>query len=244
MFDIFGFPLNLTNQIKIKARTNENVYDERVKTLGFSNTDAMRAKHLPQLFLRFPKGGDGFKKLFVLYTVSILLASLPDFKIRKTVYSAIANPTSINSFDWCSFTVEILCDTVRRVNGDNRINFVNGCVLVLLVCYCYRFPFRGRDPRSLPLVQHLNEKLLKSRFEVERVVEYSKAIMVLEGLPITHQYTDWCNGIAQEVEDMEGVNPSVTEMPLPDMAGENDEQEVRVQDLPVNEPTADKVVEL
>ena len=121
----------------------------------------MRAKHLPHLFMRYPDGGDEFKKLFVLYAVYILLAPLPDFKIRKTLYSAIFNPALIYSFDWCSFTLDSLCDTVRRVNGDNRINFVNGCVLVLLVCYCYRFSFQRRPyPRSLPLVQHLSEKLL------------------------------------------------------------------------------------
>ena len=173
MFDVFGLLLNPTNQIKIKARTNENDYDEWVKTSGFSNPDAMKAKHLPQLFLRFPNGGGDFKKLFVLYDVSILLAPLPDFKIRKTVYSAIVNPATINSFYWCSFIVESLCDTVRRVNGDHHINLLNGCVLVLLVCYCYRFSFQGRlYPRSLPLVHQLNEKVLKSRFEVERVVGY------------------------------------------------------------------------
>lgn len=87
--------------------------------------------------MRFPDGGDDFKKLIELYFVSILLAPLPDYKIRKTVYSAISNPAMINSFDWCSFTLESLCDTVRRVNGHNRISFVNGCVLVLL-------PFHGR----------------------------------------------------------------------------------------------------
>ena len=143
VLDIFGLPLNLTNQIKIKAPTHENGYDAWVKTLGFPNPDAMRAKHLPHLFTRFPDGGDEFKKLFVLYDVSILLAPFPDFKIRKIVYSAISNPAMINTFDWCSFTLESLCDTVRRVKGDNRINFVNRCVLVLLVCYYYRFPFQG-----------------------------------------------------------------------------------------------------
>ena len=133
--------LNPTNQIKIKAPTHENGYDVWVKTLRFPNPDAMRAKHLPHLFTRFPDGGDDF--LFVLYAVSILLAPLPDFKIKKTLYSAISNAAMISSFDWCSFTLESLCDTVRRVKGDNRINFVNRCVLVLLVCYYYRFPFQG-----------------------------------------------------------------------------------------------------
>ena len=189
----------------------------------------MRAKHLPYLFTRFPDGGDEFKKLFVLYVVSILLAPLSDFKIRKTVYSAISNLVLINSFDWCSFTLESLGDIVRRVNGGKRINFVNGCVLVLLVCYCYRFPFQGRPyPRSLPLVQHLSEKLLKTRFEAERAAGFGKAIITLTGLPITHQYSDWCKGIAQGVDEAEGVNLSVKEMPLPDRAVEIDEQEEHV----------------
>ena len=122
-----------------------------------------------------------------MYAVSILLASLPNFKIRKTVYSAISNLALINSFDWCSFTLDSLCDTVHRVNGDNRINFVNGCVLILLVCYCYIFSFQERPySRSLLLVQYLSAKLLKTRFEAERAAGFEKGIIALEGLPITH----------------------------------------------------------
>ena len=66
VFNIFGLPLNPTNQIKIKARTNENGYNEWVKTIGFPNPNAVRVKHIPHLFSRFPNGGDDFKKLFVL----------------------------------------------------------------------------------------------------------------------------------------------------------------------------------
>ena len=122
------------------------------------------------------------------------------------------------------------------VNGDNHINFVNGCVLVLVVCYCYRFPLQGRPyPRTLPLVQHLSEKFLKTRFEAGRASGFVKAIIALEGLPITHQYNDWCKGIAQGVVDAEGVNPLVEEMPLADRVVEINEQEETVQETPINE---------
>ena len=101
VFDIFGLLLNPTNQIKIKkktTRTNENRYDEWVKIPGFSNPNTLKAKDILHLLLSFPNGGGDFKKLFVLYVVSILLVPLPDFKIRKTFYSTIANFSRINSF--------------------------------------------------------------------------------------------------------------------------------------------------
>ena len=66
--------------------------------------------------------------------------------------------------------------------------------------------------------------------------------MALEGLPITHQYSDWYKGVVQGALDAEGVNPSVEKMTLPDRAVENDEQEVHVQELPVNEPTATRLL--
>lgn len=56
---------------------------------------------------------------------------------------------------------------------------------MVLVCYCYRFTFQGR---ALPLVQNMDEKHLKSRFEIERSIGFGEAIMVLDGLPITQQY--------------------------------------------------------
>ena len=144
-----------------------------------------------------------------------MLAPFPDFKIRKTFYSAVANPSRINFYDWCSFTIDSLCDTVHRVNGDNCINFVNGCVLLLLVCYCYRCSFQGTPyPKYLPLIQHMNEKHLKSRFEVEKVNGYGKSIMVIDGLPITHQYTDRCKMGFQACEAAGDANLSVKEIPL------------------------------
>ena len=62
-----------------------NDYDDYVKTLGFSNPNSMKAKHIIELFLKYPNGGDDFQKLYVLNAISILLALLPNFRIRKAV---------------------------------------------------------------------------------------------------------------------------------------------------------------
>ena len=60
----------------------------------------------------------------------------------------------------------------------------------------------------------MNEKHLKSRLEVQRVFVYGKVIMVLDGLPIAHQYIDCCNGVVQEVDDAKDVNKFVQDFPV------------------------------
>ena len=60
------------------------------------------------LFSRFPDGGDDFKMIFVLYALSVVLATLPDFRLRRSIYPSIANASAIQSLDLCSFVLAII----------------------------------------------------------------------------------------------------------------------------------------
>ncbi|CAO2837969.1 unnamed protein product [Amaranthus hypochondriacus] len=202
VYDILGLPLNPGKQIMCKTKKCENTFDDWLNKLGFQNVEAVKAKNLLALFSRYPEGGDDFKKIFVLYSLCLILAPLPDFRLRRSIYPAIADAATIQSFDWCSFVLDTLCESIRRVNSDNSVKYVNGCVLILLFCYCYRFPYQGKPySRSLPLVKNISEKLMKSRFEVEKAKGFGRGVLVLDGLPITHQYTNWCKRSGDELED-------------------------------------------
>lgn len=83
----------------------------------------------------------------------------------------------------------------------------------------------------------MSDKLLKTRFEAERVAGFGKAIIALEGQPITHQYNDWCREIAQGIADAENVNLSVEEVQLTEKAVEIDDQ-----GMLVNEPISTRLL--
>ena len=60
----------------------------------------------------------------------------------------------ILTLDWCSFVLDLLFDSVDKVQKGGET--VNGCVLILLVAFCYRYPFQGRHcPKSIPLIKYL-----------------------------------------------------------------------------------------
>ena len=87
------------------------------------------------MFPRYPKGGDIFKKLFVVYAAAILLWPLHDFKVRKTFLTLVENVAVIPTHDWCSFVFDLLCDSVDKVQKVGET--VNGCVLILLAAFFY-----------------------------------------------------------------------------------------------------------
>ena len=84
--------------------------------------------------------------------------------------------------------------------SENIIKFVNGYVLMLLVCSCYRFPFYGRPySRALPLVQNMDERHLKSSFEIERSIGFGEAVIVVDGFPVTQQYYISARGLCKRL---------------------------------------------
>ena len=84
-FDIFGLPLNPNKQLITRSKRSENEVDVWLGKLGFNKPELVTSKEILCLFSKFLEGGDDFKKLFVFYSLSILLAPLPDFKLKKSV---------------------------------------------------------------------------------------------------------------------------------------------------------------
>lgn len=72
------------------------------------------AKDILAMLDCYLEGGDDFKKLFVMYSLAILLAPLPDFKLKKYVYPCIVDASKINKYDWCSYVLDNLCDVIER----------------------------------------------------------------------------------------------------------------------------------
>lgn len=89
-----------------------------------------------------------------------------------------------------------LCDVVQC-----SAKFVNGCVAILFVCYCYLFPHQGKPlPQSLPLIRHILDDEIKLRFDQERVTGFGKGIF-RAGFPLTSKYVDWCTTRSGDVEE-------------------------------------------
>ena len=62
---------------------------------------------------------------------------------------------------------------------------MNGCVIVLLVPYCYRLVFKGqRFPKTLPLVKNIFDQMLKIRFYKEREAGFGNGMIQVDGFPI------------------------------------------------------------
>ena len=138
VFDIFGLPLNPNKQLITRSKRSEDKVDVWLGKLGFTKPDSVTLKEILCLFSKFPEGGDDFKKLFVFYSLSILLAPLLDFKLKKSIYPCIDDASVIKTFDWCTYVLDNLCVAVERSS-----KFVNDCVLI----------------------KHLFEEHLKQRFD-------------------------------------------------------------------------------
>ena len=96
--------------------------------------------------------------MFVVYAAVILLRPLSDFKVRKTLLTIVEDVAVIPTHDWCSFVLDLLCDSIDKVQKEGET--VNGCVLILLAVFCYRYPFQGSYyPKSLPLVKHVPDEV-------------------------------------------------------------------------------------
>lgn len=81
-------------------------------------------------------------RFFVVYAVVILLWSLSDFKLRKTLLTFVQDMVVIPTHDRCSFVLDLLCYSIDKVQ--KKCKTVNGCVLILLDAFFYRYRFQGR----------------------------------------------------------------------------------------------------
>ena len=138
--------------------------------MGVGADDELKTHMVLDRFKDYPDGGEVFKQLFVLYVGSTILAPLPEHKIIYNLLPVLEDVNSITPFDWCHYTLSILSSSIARIlKPGSTHSTVNGCVLVLLVAYCYRLVFKGQKfPKTLPLVKNISDQMLKTRFNEER----------------------------------------------------------------------------
>ena len=157
VYGIFGLSLNPSKRLITRSKRADNDVDTWLGKIEFPKLETVKAKEVLAMFNSFLEGGDDFKKLFVLYSLAILLAPLPDFKLKKSIYPCTVDASAINKFDWCSYILDNLCEAIER-----STKFVNGCVLILFVCHCYRYPHQGKSyPDSLHLIKQMLDDQLK-----------------------------------------------------------------------------------
>ncbi|KAK9668806.1 hypothetical protein RND81_13G088200, partial [Saponaria officinalis] len=109
--------------------------------------------------------GDEFKKMFVLYTMSVFLAPTSNYTLDFKLLKTVEDVSNIRNRDWCMYVFEQLVGSVRVFKaGGGRKSFVSGCILVLMLSYLHRIDFKGEvSPHSLPLIKHWDDKKLSER---------------------------------------------------------------------------------
>ncbi|KAK9715502.1 hypothetical protein RND81_06G169000 [Saponaria officinalis] len=140
------------------------------KKFGLENkVEPLQLNLLHSRLMSCEDAGDEFKKIFVLYTMSVFLAPTSnytqDFKLLKTVEDV----SHIRNCDWCLYVFEQLVESVRVFKtGGGRKSFVSGCILVLMMSYLHRIDFKLEvSPHSLPLIKHWDDKKLSERVRNE-----------------------------------------------------------------------------
>ena len=73
--------------------------------MGAGDDDELKTHMILDRFKDYPDGGEVFKKLFVLYAGSTILAPLSEHKIRYNLLPVVEDVSYIPTFDWCHYTL-------------------------------------------------------------------------------------------------------------------------------------------
>ena len=89
-----------------------------------------------------------------------ILSPIANHVVDYSLLQLISDVSKIRELDWCSYVLNGLSRGVKKYSKIGRS--VSGCVLVLLIAYLHRFPFKGEiESSDLPLIQHWpNDRLL------------------------------------------------------------------------------------
>ena len=102
--DIFGLPINPRKLIRMSFN-NKDLVMKRRKFLGVGDDDELKTHMILDRFKDYPDGGEVFKKLFVLFAGSTILAPLSEHKIRYNLLPVVEDVSYIPTFDWCHYTL-------------------------------------------------------------------------------------------------------------------------------------------
>ncbi|KAK6163639.1 hypothetical protein DH2020_000503 [Rehmannia glutinosa] len=160
--DVFLLPRNNKDVVFYKkGETLDEVieFKNKVGIDGSSTVGFLKQK----LMKDYKEGGDDFKRLFVLYSLSTLLTPSANRTVDVSCFKSLIDVDGIRHFDWCSLVLDRLCRSVDKFNKKSKTH-ISGCLLALQIIYFHRIKWQGKsEPSELPLVQHWTTEKIRKR---------------------------------------------------------------------------------
>lgn len=187
--DIFGLPINgdLVKEVNLSGGGHDSGL--RYEWKKFFGTDAygnIPCDRLASLIESSKDTGSQFRKYFVMYVMSVFFSPTARGQVDYKLVDLVEDVDSIPKFDWCEYVLRKLCEAISSYESTNY-SCVNACVVVLMMCFMHRFPFRGEEsPSVLPLVCNWDEKRVKEIGLAIAGVGLQHSIMTRKVFPLTH----------------------------------------------------------
>ncbi|KAL8535175.1 hypothetical protein ACS0TY_010982 [Phlomoides rotata] len=130
----------------------------------------MSLKNLQDVLLNLVDGGEDFKRLFVLFSLSSFLTSSANRLINCKTIKFVLEVDKIRDFDWSSYVLKCLCKAIAKFNSLGMVKNCSGCVFILPILYFHIMKWqRVAESSSLPSIQHWIESKLRKRFKEENL---------------------------------------------------------------------------
>ncbi|KAK9698269.1 hypothetical protein RND81_08G092600 [Saponaria officinalis] len=148
---------------------------------------------------------DEFKKMFVLYSMSVFLAPTSNYTLDFKLLKTVEDVSHTRNRDWYLYVFEQLVESVRAFKtGGGRKSFVSGCILILMLSYLHRIDFKGKvSPHSLPLIKLWDDKKLS-----ERVRNEALSGSLGNGFPTKTTYPI-CVHLGNDIQPQPQIQPQV-----------------------------------
>ncbi|KAH9619668.1 hypothetical protein KSS87_016065, partial [Heliosperma pusillum] len=204
--DIFLLPRGGNQVVLAQTGNTVSVTDSRLKNewrlrFGVQNSsDLITVKRVFETLRGSNDSGDEFKKLFVLFSVSVFLAPTSNKTIDLKLVRVVANVESIRAYDWCAYIFREMVNSVKVFKQGGK-SIVSGCILVVMLAYFHRFNFKGDVMgHTLPLISHWDDEKLSKRVQDEKKTgSLGNAPLSKIDYPISLQQQD--KGLDEELEE-------------------------------------------
>ncbi|KAL8552342.1 hypothetical protein ACS0TY_001151 [Phlomoides rotata] len=188
VFDVFMLPRNPGVQVLsyAKSKVDQSPILDRFKSdyVIFSGVSFSCLENA--LKDKFSNGGDDFIRIFVLYALLSFLDPSPNRLVITKYLKSLEVIQEISKFDWCSFILDKLCESIKRYKT-GICKVVGGCVLLLQILYFHRLKWQGiAEPNTLPLLKHWTIKKVSDRCSQElEAGKYGSGELVVNTYPIS-----------------------------------------------------------
>ncbi|KAL8482541.1 hypothetical protein ACS0TY_028639 [Phlomoides rotata] len=165
VFDVFMLPRNPGVQVMsyAKSKVDQSPILDRFKSdyVIFSGVSFSCLENA--LKDKFPNGGDDFIRIFVLYALLSFLDPSPNRLVITKYLKSLEVIQEISKFDWCSFILDKLCESIKRLKWQGIA-----------------------EPSTLPLLKHWTIKKVSDRCSQElEAGKYGSGELVVNTYPIS-----------------------------------------------------------